>query len=84
MIYKIHQNYKYQGISYTIVKVDTSEDVDLHIHSDSKRVKLENKYGENIIFVTDDKGGLSGRHGGKKSPFNPHDLLNLQFHQVNI
>ena len=83
-IYEIYTNHRYGNTSYTIIKLDTVKDIEEHIFKDSKRRKIENLYGTNLIFVTDDKGGSVHKKGTKKQPFEVRDLLSLTFVQVDI
>ena len=84
MKYKVYHPHRHKGISYAIVYLNNQKELDKHIFYDDDRKKLEQIYGVNIVFITDDEYLVSGMANGQKSPFDDVQLINLPFHEVIV
>lgn len=85
MIFQIHQNLRKQGKKYTIIYFPTKKEIDDYSRNKGIRKPLENRFGENLIFVTDDEYAMVSANGGlKNNPFDANYLLSLTFSPINI
>lgn len=81
MTYKIYTPLRHKGIDYTIVYLPTNKDFDNHLFHQSYRLGLENKYGKNLVFVTDETYSTVSKPNNNVK-FDADNLLSLPFQTV--